>query len=219
MTGEVLLVRHTEVALAWHGRCYGHSDMGLSREGTRHARKLAVAIASEPLAAIVHSGLRRTGVVADLLARMTGLAPIADPRWRERGFGDWEGRSWDAIWRATGNAMDGMMTDPEGFRPGGGETGAELATRCYKAWHALPMNGRVVVIAHGGPIGALGAAARNASLHEVPSFIPKLGGSLKLPRTAFNCQLSNADLIPRVSAERPSPSVMTARQHRRKHRQ
>ena len=29
-------------------------------------------------------------------------------------------RSWAAIYRETGNAMDGMIDDPEGFRPGAG---------------------------------------------------------------------------------------------------
>lgn len=87
MTGEVLLIRHTEVARAWRGRCYGQSDVGLSREGKRQARTLAAEIACEPVAAIVHSGLRHTRVLADLLARATSLMPIVDPRWRERGFG------------------------------------------------------------------------------------------------------------------------------------
>ncbi len=196
MTGEVLLVRHTEVVRAWRGRCYGQSDMALSREGTRHARTLAVAIAREPVAAIVYSGLRRTQVLAELLARMTGLTPIADPGWRERGFGDWEGRSWNAIWRATGNAMDRMITDPYGFRPGGGETGAELATRCIAAWHALPTDGPIVVVAHGGSIGTLQAVASGTALGDVLRFVPKLGKIVRLPRSAYDRQPSKTDAIP-----------------------
>lgn len=183
----MLLVRHTEVARAWRGRCYGQSDMGLSREGMRHARTLAAALACEPVAAIVHSGLRRTHVLAQLLARRTGVTPLADRRWRERAFGDWEGRSWDTIWRTTGDAMNGMMTDPDGFRPGGGETGAELAARCREAWHTLPTNGLVVLIAHGGPIGSIRAAAAGAALGKVTHFVPKLGDAARLSRAAFEC--------------------------------
>lgn len=192
----MLLVRHTEVAHAWRGRCYGQSDMGLSREGLRHARTLAAALAREPVTAIVHSALRRTRVLADLLSRATGLMPTVDPRWRERDFGDWEGRSWNAIWRATGNAMDGMMTDPHGFRPGGAETGAELAARCIDAWHALPTDGLVVVVAHGGSIGTLRAVASGAALDDVLRFVPELGEIVRVPRLAHDHQPTDANATP-----------------------
>ena len=181
MSGEVLLVRHAEVARRWHGRCYGSSDMGLSREGLRQTRTLAAELAQRPLTAIVHSGLRRAAILADLVAGMTGLPAEADPRWRERDFGEWEGRSWARIWRETGDAMDGMITDPAGFRPGGGETSAELSARSRAAWRGLPRQGIVLVVSHGGPIAMLRAFMAGLPPREAARFIPATGSAVTLP--------------------------------------
>lgn len=175
MTRRILLVRHTQVALRWRGRCYGVSDMGLSRAGTAHAATLATTLAALPLTAIVHSGLIRTRMLAERIARTTGLTPTIDPRWRERDFGSWEGRSWHAVWRETGSAMDGMMTDPAGFRPGGGETGQELADRAAQALAALPAHGTILVLTHGGPIASLRARSAGRPLTEAAAFIPPPG--------------------------------------------
>ncbi len=158
VSGRVLLVRHPPVATAWAGRCYGRSDMGWSREGQAIARALADRLAAAPPAAIVHSGLRRTRRLAELVARRQACPVVADPRWAERDFGDWEGRTWRAIWRETGNAMDGMVHDPTGFRPGGGETGLELSTRVLAGWADLPPGDPILVVAHGGSIAAIRCA-------------------------------------------------------------
>ena len=50
-----------------------------------------------------------------------------------------------------------MMTDPETYRPGGGETGRDIADRVAAAWDALPRVASVLVVAHGGPIATLRA--------------------------------------------------------------
>ena len=176
MTRRILLVRHTQVALRWHGRCYGSSDMGLSRAGQRHATVLAATLATLPITAIVHSGLIRTRILADRVAHATGLLATIDPRWRERDFGGWEGRGWNAIWRETGSAMDGLMTDPAGFRPGGdGETGQRLADRATAALAALPSAGTILVVSHGGPIASLRARAAGRPLTDAAGFIPAQG--------------------------------------------
>lgn len=171
----VRLLRHPPVAKAWAGRCYGVSDMGWSREGRAMARSLAAAVRADR---VVHSGLERTRRLAEMLCP----APIEDARWRERDFGAWEGRRWDAIWRESGNAMDGLMTDPDGFRPGGGETGAMLAARVRAAWNALPDVDHVLVIAHGGSIATLRCLLAGAPLTEAVRFIPACGEMVELAR-------------------------------------
>lgn len=179
MTG-VVLVRHTEVARAWRGRCYGISDVPLSRTGARAARALVEAW-DTPVDAIVHSGLRRTAFLATLLGRRLGIVPTVDPDWRERDFGDWEGRSWHAIWRATGAAMDGMLTHPDSFRPGGGETTTAMIARAACAWARLPA-GRVAVVAHAGPIAAILSQRAGCPASAIGGQIPALGSVTRLPR-------------------------------------
>lgn len=181
MSGRLLLVRHPPVAKAWAGRCYGRSDMGWSREGAAMARQLARSLAAEPLAGIVHSGAIRTRRLAEMVGRLSGLPVQQDGRWLERDFGTWEGRSWDAIWRETGDLMDRMMTDPTRFRPGGGETGMELAKRAIAAWEALPRKGLTLIVVHGGPIAALGAFLAGAAPERMIDYVPQPGAVLFLP--------------------------------------
>lgn len=174
MTTTVLLVRHTEVARAWRGRCYGISDPGLSRAGARHAAIVASEVAAWRPEIVMHSGLDRTCHLARRVAAIAGVEACADPDWRERDFGSWEGKSWGAIYRATGNAMDGMMDAPDSFRPGGGETTIEMADRVAAAFAALPA-GRLAVVTHGGPIAALRGRQQRLAVRDWLALVPAYG--------------------------------------------
>lgn len=179
---KVLVLRHPPVAKAWSGRCYGRSDMGWSRAGRAMADRIAADLGATPIDAIVHSGAIRTRRLAERIARGRDVPVTADPRWLERDFGAWEGRSWHAIWRDTGAEMDGMMTDPDTYRPGGGETGRDVADRAQAAWDALPRRPTVLVVAHGGPIATLRALLAAAPLTRAVDFIPACGEVVVLQR-------------------------------------
>lgn len=179
---KVLLLRHPPVAKAWAGRCYGRSDMGWSREGQTLAARIVADLAATAIDAIVHSGALRTRRLAERIARGGDIVVTTDPRWLERDFGKWEGRSWNAIWRETGAEMDRMMTDPETYRPGGGESGRDLAERVLAAWAALPPEPSVLVVAHGGPIATLRTVLDGQSLARAVDFIPACGELVALQR-------------------------------------
>ena len=187
MTGKVLLIRHAQVALRWRGRCYGSTDVGLSRDGARQSQEIARAILrrrdSRSIAAVFHSGLRRASHLAELIADTAGLEPRADERWRERDFGSWEARSWNSIWRESGNAMDRMLTDPAKFRPGGGETTAELFARSVRASRAVPREGLVIVVTHGGPIACVRCHLANAGLPQLAKFRIEEGETIEFPQS------------------------------------
>ncbi|WP_235513171.1 MULTISPECIES: histidine phosphatase family protein [unclassified Sphingomonas] len=176
----VLLLRHPPVALAWKGRCYGRSDMGWSRAGRAMARRIVGEL--PPVDAIVHSGALRTSRLAAMVAQAQGVPVSADPRWLERDFGAWEGRGWNAIWRESGAAMDRMMTEAETYRPGGGETGRDVADRVQAAWDALPYVATVLVVAHGGPIATLHTLRAGQPLAGAVDFIPACGEVVTLQR-------------------------------------
>lgn len=177
---NVLLLRHPPVAAAWKGRCYGRSDMGWSRAGWAMARRIVHEVA--PVDAIVHSGAIRTRRLAEWIGAARHVPVATDPRWLERDLGAWEGRLWDAIWRDCGAAMDGMMTAPETYRPGGGETGRDVADRVCAAWDALPDAATVLVVAHGGPIATLRTLQAGAPLARAVDFIPACGEVVMLQR-------------------------------------
>lgn len=176
----IWFVRHPPVALHWQDRCYGISDMGLSRHGTQLAKQLVSDLVRLSPDVIVHSDMRRTRQIAEKVARRLSVKAIPDTRWRERDFGAWEGRSWNAIYRETGNAMDGMLDDPEGFRPGGGETTADLVARTLLALRELPAKKNIAVVTHGGPIAAILVTQKNAPLQSLPDYIPALNSVSKV---------------------------------------
>lgn len=171
MKQTVWLIRHPPVALGWQKRCYGQSDPALSREGQRMAKDLIAQITAWAPDLVIHSDLRRTRAIAE----RTAAAITAVPQWRERHFGDWEGQSWNAVYRASGNAMDGMLTAPDTYRPGGGETTVELFERIRQAWLAVPALSRVAIVTHGGPIACIRALQQNASIDMLPQLIPGTG--------------------------------------------
>jgi broad specificity phosphatase PhoE len=183
---ELILVRHPPVAKNWQGRCYGQSDAGLSREGSNMVPDLVRRLSVLQPDVIIHSGLARTRLVADVLARQMNLPIIAQPLWRERGFGAWEGQTWNAIYRATGNAMDGMMTDPAGFRPGDtGETTAEMVRRTLAAMREIPPGKRAAIISHGGPIAAAQMLANRLSFPELPGLIIPTASYIRIDPEAY----------------------------------
>ncbi len=140
------------------------------------AGDLARRLAAEPLTAIVHSGAIRTRRLAEMVGKRTGLPIRCDPRWLERDFGSWEGRSWNVIWRETGSLMDRIMTDPTNFRPGGdGETGVELIRRVQRAWDGLDKAGNVLIVAHGGSIAALRTSISGHAPEKMIELVPQHG--------------------------------------------
>jgi alpha-ribazole phosphatase len=114
---ELHLIRHPRPDVA-PGVCYGQTDVGLAEAAADVAARLRPLL---PRDYDLHtSPLAR----AHLLAQELGT-PTADARLKEIHFGDWEGRSFDAI----GAAIDDWVADPLGFRAPGGESARQMASR------------------------------------------------------------------------------------------
>jgi len=176
MSRRVLLVRHTAVADWLHGLCYGSSNVPLRDARPAQLDVIAAVIArSGPFNHLYSSDLCRCTALAEVLSGRIGIPALTDRRLRERCFGTWEGRAWDDIHAETGDTMLGMLTDPAGWRPPGGETTYELRDRVL-GWYAdLPCDGRVVAVTHGGPIAALQGELSGRPVSEWPSLVPAFG--------------------------------------------
>lgn len=174
MTGRLFLVRHPPVAQRWRGRCYGFLDVGLSRHGQQVIKDLVPGLVDRRPNVVVHSGLRRARLLAERVANHAGCRVMEDRRWQERCFGSWEGQSWNDIWRNSPTDLDRLATEPKSFRPGGGETTAELASRVLDACAAVPSDECVIVVTHGGPIAVLLALAKGG-LEQAGNQIPHQG--------------------------------------------
>ncbi|TCH98184.1 histidine phosphatase family protein [Roseococcus sp. SYP-B2431] len=179
---RALLLRHPQVAPHWAGRCYGRSDVGLSTAGRAQARRWAARIRAQDFDRVIASPARRSRWPAGLLSRDVEI----DPRLAERDFSAWEGLSWDAIWRAEGDAMDGMIDAPERFRPGGGETTSELAARALSWWQGLAGDATVLAVTHGGPIGVLAGSLLGLAPRGWLAHVPKPGEGLWIAGDAIS---------------------------------
>lgn len=91
----------------------------------------------------------------------------------------------EAIYWNTGNAMDGMMDAPDTFRPGEtGETTQELLDRTGDALACLPATGRIVVVAHGGPIGMTRMQLEGCAIADLPGLITQPGSIVTFSSTS-----------------------------------
>jgi broad specificity phosphatase PhoE len=180
MTANVILVRHARVADCYQGICYGRSDVPLGAEGLAESERLAEILSSCPIRYLITSPAVRARALAQRIADRTGLNVIAEPALLERDFGAWELRSWDAIYAEVGDALNGLIHEPESYRPPGGETTGELRDRAVSWYVRRPRGGLVVVVAHGGPIAAIRGTLASKEPVDWVDLIPQPGSWVEL---------------------------------------
>jgi broad specificity phosphatase PhoE len=172
---QLILIRHTPVSDDYRGLCYGSSDVPLRPDAHEAHDRIANQLADLKPHLIIHSDLERTRQLAERLAQKWGCKIAAAPEIQERDFGQWELQSWDSLYHQYADDMMRMLTDPNSFRPGGGETTFELRDRVLR-WHeSLSLDGPTIVVAHGGPIAALLGSLQGLPVEDWVSLIPNCG--------------------------------------------
>lgn len=143
MTTRLLFVRHGATTLSAEDRFAGSTDVELSEEGQRQAECLSARLASEKVAAVYASPLRRTVNTARILAVPHSLTPALRDGLREIDHGHWEGRTREEVSGSFSEEYEAWESDPFTFAPSGGETGLSVMAR------ALPVV-RELVLRHAG---------------------------------------------------------------------
>jgi broad specificity phosphatase PhoE len=158
----ILLARHGESDWNVARRWQGHADRPLTARGREQARALAGRLQHVELDAVYSSDLRRAADTAAAVSREV----IELPELREVDVGSWSG-----LTRAEAEERfpEGVARWREGF-PGwdDGETYEEMTERVVEAVNAIARaheGGRVLVVAHGGPIRAIHATALGLDVH------------------------------------------------------
>ena len=159
---RIIAIRHGETAWNLDTRIQGHLDIPLSAVGHRQAERLAAALSDEPLAAIYASDLTRARQTAHYLGQAHGVAVTPEPALRERGFGDFEGKTFSEIEALLPEqSLRWRRRDPE-FAPAGGESLLALRSRVVAAAERLAAQhpGELIaLIGHGGVMDVLYRAA------------------------------------------------------------
>lgn len=155
----LLLVRHGETDWNRDQRWQGHSDTPLNERGRQQARALAETIDRPDH--IYASDLARARETAEILGSRFGVAVELDVRLRERGFGAWEGLTSGEI-EASFAAEHSRWRAGEGAGAPDAEAFEDFAARVRSfVEEVLSRHGDeiVLVVAHGGTIRAIHAAA------------------------------------------------------------
>ena len=164
---RVLVVRHGETDWNVATRIQGQLDIELNATGRWQARKLADALAGEGLAAIYSSDLARAWQTAEAVAARQEQPPVADAGLRERGFGDFQGLTFDEIaerWPEPSRRWRRREVD---FAPGGGESLRDFYARsvgCAGRIAARHPGTTICLVTHGGVLDCLYRAAARIDL-------------------------------------------------------
>lgn len=167
MTTTVLLARHGESDWNRSKRWQGFADRPLTDLGRRQAAELAKRLEETELDAVYSSDLRRARETAEAVARVKGLSVQTTSDLREVDVGSWSG-----LTRAEAEARypehyERWLQGGEGWDDG--ETYEQLGTRVVRAVQRIATaheGERVLVVAHGGTIRAIHAAALGIDVHS-----------------------------------------------------
>jgi alpha-ribazole phosphatase len=148
------LLRHGEPV---GGRRFrGQSDDPLSELGWR---QMWEALGDKaPWQHIVSSPLQRCNAFAQAVADRHGLPLSLEPRFKEIGFGEWEGFTPEEIQQRDAERYRRYRDDPAAFMPAGAEPMDAFVTRVAHAWEELcsAQQGRhVLMVCHAGVIRAV----------------------------------------------------------------
>ncbi len=164
---RLLLIRHGQTDWNVATRIQGETDIRLNATGLEQARRLAQALADEALDHVISSDLARARDTAAALAQATGAALRIDAGLRERGFGIFEGLTFDEIaQRHPQGAKRWRRRDPD-FGPEGGETLQAFFDRSVQTVARLAAQHQgesIALVAHGGVLDCLYRAATRLPL-------------------------------------------------------
>jgi alpha-ribazole phosphatase len=151
---ELILLRHGETDLNREGVYCGWTDAELNEKGMKDAQKLGVMLASEDIASIHSSDLKRARKTAEIVRQ--GHAPEVrfHEGLREMDFGLWEQKSFAEIDRMFPDKSGQWKQDWVDFQVPGGESGRVFFRRVLDALEPITdrESGTILLVTHGGPI-------------------------------------------------------------------
>jgi ribonuclease H / adenosylcobalamin/alpha-ribazole phosphatase len=165
----VHLIRHGAHDLIGKVLCGRDHPIGLNAEGRAQAAAAARRLRDAGVARVFASPAVRTRQTADAVGETLGLVVVEDEALQEIDFGDWAGRSFEALdpdpaW------VRWNLDRPESAAPGG-ETASALAHR-VAAWltRLIAAGETVVAVSHADVIKAIVCRVLGLSLNAWPRF-------------------------------------------------
>jgi len=217
MATRIFLVRHGATVLTAEDRFAGATDVELSDEGREQARRLAVRLSRERIAAIYASPLGRTVETAAILAQPHALDVQIRDGLREISHGRWEQMTRREVEQQFPEEAAAWEKDPYTFAPVGGESGLTVTAR------ALPVlmdivrahsSGNVLVVSHKATIRLLMSSLLGFDPRRYRDNLDQSPAALNIVdfKDAAHARLTLFNSTSHYStAEHPVPSMPTAR--------
>lgn len=158
----ITAIRHGETAWNVDTRIQGQLDIGLNAKGRWQAERAGAALAADSIDAVYSSDLARAHGTALCIAKPHGLRVHIDKALRERGFGEFEGKTFAEIEAAMPEQALLWRKRVPDFAPPGGESLLQLRERvkqCIQAIAEDNVGKHIVIVSHGGVMDVLYRAA------------------------------------------------------------
>ncbi len=164
---RITAVRHGETAWNVDTRIQGQLDIGLNAKGQWQAEQAALALAGEDISVVYSSDLWRAYDTALSIAKPHGLVVQTDEGLRERGFGEFQGKTFADIEIALPEQSLLWRKRVPDFAPPGGESLLHLRQRVLQCVQALAQRHEgqhIAIVSHGGVMDVLYRAAAGLDL-------------------------------------------------------
>jgi broad specificity phosphatase PhoE len=206
----ILLARHGESDWNRDRRWQGYADRPLTERGREQARALAERLSDIRLDAIYSSDLERARATAEAVARPRGMAVEHVPALREVDVGSWSGLTREEAEENYPEAFGRWLQGSAGWTDG--ETYEEMSERVLGAIAKIIQQhpeGRALVVAHGGPIRAVHAAALGMDVHEYRRLRPVE------PNARLSAVCAENDRLTRLCPANEIPDLLAEEERRR----
>lgn len=167
---QLILIRHGETLWNKEKRVQGKSDIELSEAGLEQARRLAVSLKHEDIAAIYSSPLKRARQTADVINGYHGRTIEMHEELMEMSMGDFEGFSFEDLMARESVFLRRWIADPAAVRMPKGETLEELQNRAWpRIEKIIAKEENALVVSHNFTIAAILCRLKNINLSEFRS--------------------------------------------------
>ncbi|AFZ20071.1 histidine phosphatase family protein [Allocoleopsis franciscana] len=151
MSLKLYLLRHGQTDCSRLNAFCGSSDPELTPEGVKMAEAFANAYRSTPWEAIFCSPMGRTQATAKPLCEAISLKPELREGLKEINYGEWEGKTPEAVSHEFHDDYILWTADPAWYPPTGGELAVAIAHRALQVIeeikHRFP-TGNVLIVSH-----------------------------------------------------------------------
>ena len=171
---RILAIRHGETAWNVDTRIQGHLNIPLNDTGHWQGQRLGQALAGEAIAAIYASDLSRAHDTALYVSQATGVPVVPELGLRERGFGEFEGKTFAEIALALPDQAELWRKRDPAFTPAGGESLLQLQERVLTTVNRLAAQHPgelIVMVGHGGVMDVLYRAATRLDLQAARTWL------------------------------------------------